>query len=495
MANRSPAVAFDGRRLVALRGSVLPKFTGSPADRARMKCQVLADSAPLSWVECAYESEWHGHPMGAFEFTSEVFADVIRIFNADEQPIPFLYGHPRHDMGHAIDAAGWIQAFEVRGSELWALVEWTDDAADKIKTGKQRFCSVVIDFAPIDRVTGEPSGRGEIFEIGLTPSPFLPGMTPITLSRAGTPARNSRSLMANPNDPNKVLDAVSAALGMKKGSSPEKIKATLDALVALASALADEAPPAMAAADAPSDEAKMSHALSVVRKHFALMDGMVYDDVEESDADTGAAMLADKLMTLTGMDAPTLLAAVEANGDALVALLSGTAASGMSSDAPAAAATLARDADRGRIVELTARANAQATQIAALTADLAKRTAAETETRIAASFARLLTEGKAGESERATFLSLSAQSESIALSAYDTRLPVLPPSGQVASGAVGAPAKATTHTSTADVSQLGLTDPRSLARQASRSRGLKGAVAAEFETRWLAKHAERHTSA
>ena len=468
MANRSPAVAFDGRRLVALRGSVLPKFTGSPADRARMKCQMLADSAPLSWVECAYESKWDGHPMGSFEFTAEVFADVIRVFDADEQPVPFLYGHPRHDMGHAVDAAGWIQAFEVRGAELWALVEWTDDAADKIKAGKQRFCSVVIDFAPVDRATNKPSGRGEIFEIGLTPSPFLPGMTPITLSRAGTPARNSRSLMANPNDPNKVLDAVSAALGMKKGSSPEKIKATLDALVALASALADEAPPAMAAADAPSDEAKMSHALSVVRKHFALMDGMVYDDVAE-EVDTGAAMLADKLMTLTGMDAPTLLAAVEANGDALVALLSGTAASGMSSDAPAAAAALARDADRSRIVELTGRANAQATQIAALTADLAKRTAAETETRIAASFSRLLGEGKAGESERATFLSLSKRDESIALDSYDTRTPVLPPAGQVASGTkAAAPAK---------LSASPATQQSSMFLDIARGEGFKGAAA------------------
>jgi len=469
MANRSPAVAFDGRRLVALRGSVLPKFTGSPADRARMKCQVLADSAPLSWVECAYESEWHGHPMGAFEFTAEVFADVIRIFDADEQPVPFLYGHPRHDMGHAIDAAGWIQAFEVRGAELWALVEWTDDAADKIKTGKQRFCSVVIDFAPIDRVTGEPSGRGEIFEIGLTPSPFLPGMTPITLSRVGAPARpTQRTLMANPNDPNKVLDAVSAALGMKKGSSPEKIKATLDALVALASALADEAPPAMAAADAPSDEAKMSHALSVVKKHFALMDGMVYDDVAE-EVDTGAAMLVDKLMTLTGMDAPALLAAVEANGDALVALLSGTDASGTSSDAPAAAAALARDADRSRIVELTGRANAQATQIATLTADLAKRTAAETETRIAASFSRLLGEGKAGESERATFTALSARDESIALDSYDTRTPVLPPAGQVASGnKAAAPAK---------LSAAPSTPQSTMFLDIARGEGFKGAAA------------------
>lgn len=292
-------------------------------------------------------------------------------------------------------------------------------------------------------------------------------------------------------DPTKVLASIATALGLKKDASPDKMKKAFDALVSLASAMFDE--PLPETPELVADEAQLSR-LVTLAKRVALMDGMVYDDAAE-EVDTGAAMLVDKLMTLTGMDAPTLLAAVEANGDALVALLSGTAASGMSSDAPAAAAALARDADRGRIVELTARANAQATQIAALTADLAKRTAAETEARIAASFSRLLTQGKAGESERATFLSLSAQSESIALSAYDTRLPVLPPSGQVASGAVAAPAKATTHTSTADVSQLGLTDPRSLARQASRARGLKGAVAAEFETRWLAKHAERHTSA
>jgi len=454
---QATALTIRGRSVVSLRA----------------KLPLLAAGAPESWVEMAYASVWKGHPSGEFAFTGEALSHIVARFDADENPLPVTYGHPEHSSGKPVPAAGWIREMEVRagddGAELWGRVEWTDTAAQHIRAGEYRYCSVVVDFAPIDRASGEPAGLAEMYELGLTNSPFLPGMTPITLSRVGAPARpTQRTLMANPNDPNKVLDAVSAALGMKKGSSPEKIKATLDALVALASALADEAPPAMAAADAPSDEAKMSHALSVVRKHFALMDGMVYDDVAE-EVDTGAAMLADKLMTLTGMDAPTLLAAVEANGDALVALLSGTAASGMSSDAPAAAAALARDADRGRIVELTARANAQATQIAALTADLAKRTAAETETRIAASFSRLLGEGKAGESERATFTALSKRDESIALDSYDTRTPVLPPAGQVASGTkAAAPAK---------LSASPATQQSSMFLDIARGEGFKGAAA------------------
>jgi len=474
---QATALTIRGRSVVSLRA----------------KLPLLAAGAPESWVEMAYASVWKGHPSGEFAFTGEALSHIVARFDADENPLPVTYGHPEHSSGKPVPAAGWIREMEVRagddGAELWGRVEWTDTAAQHIRAGEYRYCSVVVDFAPIDRASGEPAGLAEMYELGLTNSPFLPGMTPITLSRVGAPARPTQRTLAM--DPTKVLASIATALGLKKDASPDKMKKAFDALVSLASAMFDE--PLPETPELVADEAQLSR-LVTLAKRVALMDGMVYDDAAE-EVDTGAAMLVDKLMTLTGMDAPTLLAAVEANGDALVALLSGTAASGMSSDAPAAAAALARDADRGRIVELTARANAQATQIAALTADLAKRTAAETEARIAASFSRLLTQGKAGESERATFLSLSAQSESIALSAYDTRLPVLPPSGQVASGAVAAPAKATTHTSTADVSQLGLTDPRSLARQASRSRGLKGAVATEFETRWLAKHAERHTSA
>ena len=430
------AVGFDGRRLVALRGNVRPLFSDSSADRGRMKCQVLSDTAPISWVECAYESEWKGHPMGAFEFTPEVFADVIRIYDADEQPVPFLYGHPRHDLGQAIDAAGWIQAFEVRtgteGQELWALVEWTDEAAEKIKAGKQRFCSVVIDFAPIDRATGKPSGAGEIFEVGLVPSPFMPGMTPITLSRVGTPARaQQRTLaMATPMDPTKMIEGVAKALGLKKDATPDEIKALIDAVFAFVGAM----PGAVKSGPPPADVAAAAAELS---RFVKLADEFVETPAAE-DTETAGAMAIGKLVTATGLDEAAVLAGLEANLDAIAALITGTPAAGMSSDA-GAAATLSRTADAGRIVELAARATTAEARLVTLEAELAQRRAVETEQRIAANFSRLVADGKAGESERATFLKCSAESESITLAQYDARTVVLPPAGQVATGKAAAP--------------------------------------------------------
>lgn len=421
----------------------------------RAKIPLLAEGAPESWVEMAYESEWKGHPSGEFAFTREVLDAIVARFDADENPLPVTYGHPDHGTGQPIPAAGWIRQLEVRdgsdGAELWGRVEWTAPAADLIRAGSYRFCSVVVDFAPIDRASGEPAGLAEMYELGLTNSPFLPGMTPITLSRVGAPARPSHRSLSM--DPKKVLSQVAKALGLPDTVSPEKMKTAFDAVVALMAAMSDdEYVPATAedVAAAKDPKAACARVVGAATKLRALAlrklaDGMLPEapEVEEPGESTAASALVSKLCEKTGLDEVAVLAALDANLDAVVALLTGTPDSGMPSDAAVAAssAALARTADTARIVELTNRANEQSKQIATLSADLAKRTEAETSTRIAAHFSRLVTEGKAGEGERNTFLKCCAQSEAITLAQYDARTPILAPVGQLATGPNQAPAK------------------------------------------------------
>lgn len=420
----------------------------------RAKIPLLAEGAPESWVEMAYESEWKGHPSGEFAFTREALDAIVARFDADENPLPVTYGHPDHGTGQPIPAAGWIRQLEVRdgidGAELWGRVEWTAPAADLIRAGSYRFCSVVVDFAPIDRASGEPAGLAEMYELGLTNSPFLPGMTPITLSRVGAPARPSHRSLSM--DPKKVLSQVAKALGLPDTVSPEKMKTAFDAVVALMAAMSDEAVPATAedVAAAKDPKAACARVVGAAAKLRALAlrrlaDGMLPEEAPAADAaeDASALKFIATLQEKTGLDEVAVLAALDANLDAVVALLTGTPDSGMPSDASVAAssAALARTADTARIVELTNRANEQAKQIATLSADLAKRTEAETSTRVAAHFSRLVTEGKAGEGERETFLACCAQSEAITLAQYDARTPILAPVGQIATGPNQAPAK------------------------------------------------------
>ena len=370
MASKQTATAFADRRILALRAS-LGAFADGVAKPA-MKSPLLVDAA-CSWVEMAYESEWNGHPAGPFAFTREVFGDIKRIYDASEQPVPVLWGHPRHDLGVPIDAAGWIQALEVRdgadGVELWGYVEWTRDAADRIALGAQRFCSVVVDFAPIDRATGESAGLAELYELGLTPSPFLPGMTPITLSRVGTPARrNTRSLAM---DPTKVLMAIATALGLKKDATPEKMKKAFDALVALAGAMAEEQTAIMEPvsegvaemACGPDKLKGLTRIAASVRKlaDELLVDEMVegvpdVSDLAEEATEAAGTMVLGKLVEATGMDEAGVLAAVTEKLDQIAALLVAGPVSGMTADANAQLSRTVTElsAHKARAVELAA---------------------------------------------------------------------------------------------------------------------------------------------
>lgn len=503
MATKQTATAFADRRILALRASIGAFADGvAPA----MKSPLLVDAA-CSWVEMAYESEWNGHPAGPFAFNRDVFRDMKRLYDSGEQPVPVLWGHPRHDLGVPIDAAGWIQALEVRdgadGVELWGYVEWTRDAADRIALGAQRFCSVVVDFAPIDRVTGESAGLAELYELGLTPSPFLPGMTPITLSRVGTPARrNTRSLAM---DPTKVLMAIAAALGLKKDATPEKMKKAFDALVSLAGAMAEESMPVAEIASegvaGMMDEKKVQGLSRIAVSVRKLADELLVDEMVESVPDvsdlaeeaTEAAgtMVLGKLVQATGLDEAGVVAAITEKLDQVAAMLVAGPVSGMSADAGAQMMrqTTELSAHKARAVELAATVQTLQAQVAELSRERVQRQALERTARISASFSRLLDEGRVTEAQRTAFVSASEQNETLALDIYSA----LPATAQPPVGALVTGSKAAREN---NVAKLSSTDPLvNIFRADAKAAGLRGKAADDHVAVMLSKHAARNSGA
>jgi len=505
MATKQTATAFADRRILALRAS-LGAFADGVAKPA-MKSPLLVDAA-CSWVEMAYESEWNGHPAGPFAFTRAVFADIKRLYDMGEQPVPVLWGHPRHDLGVPIDAAGWIQALEVRdgadGVELWGYVEWTRDAADRIALGAQRFCSVVVDFAPIDRVTGESAGLAELYELGLTPSPFLPGMTPITLSRVGAPSRKSTRSLAM--DPTKVLMAIATALGLKKDATPEKMKKAFDALVALAGAMAEESMPVAeiaseGVAEMMMDEKKvkgLSRIAAGVRKlaDELLVDEMVesvpdVSDLAEEATEAAGTMVLGKLVEATGLDEAGVVAAITEKLDQIAAMLVAGPVSGMSADAGAQMMrqTTELSAHKARAVELAATVQTLQAQVAELSREREARQALERTARIAASFSRLMGEGRVTEAQRDTFVKASEQNETLALDIYSA----LPATAQPPVGALVTGAKAAREN---NVAKLSSSDPLvNIFRADAKAAGLRGKAADDHVAVMLSKHAARNSGA
>jgi hypothetical protein len=162
--------------------------------QGRKRC--LASVVPLSaasldpgtnsgWAHVAMLGTWEGHSKGTFSFTPEKFAEIMRNFSMQRNPIPWDYEHDTFDPSKVgpKPASGWVKRLELRanGTELWAYVDWTPKAADMIRNGEYRFCSPVVDFESIDRKSNQPIGA-ELLSVALTNNPFLDGQHPLQLT-------------------------------------------------------------------------------------------------------------------------------------------------------------------------------------------------------------------------------------------------------------------------------------------------------------------------
>lgn len=171
-------------------------------------------------VQFAHVGEWLGHPAGPFKITANDIDSMVNAFNAQANPTVIDYEHQSLRDGAPGNgrAAGWIKSLERRdgaeGPELWGTVEWTQPAADMIRAGEYKFISPVIDFAAIDRKSGDPIGC-EMMNAALTNNPFFDGQAPVVLSRvafAAPPPKPDAQPAADP-------DAASESAAEDKGEN------------------------------------------------------------------------------------------------------------------------------------------------------------------------------------------------------------------------------------------------------------------------------------
>lgn len=189
-------------------------------DRAPVRCaQGLAldvgEDAPAVWQCVAYEGAWNGHPAGAFEFTRETFAQIVRNFRNDpryarragqppvteatpEQIASGDYDVIQWDFHHAAEmpaaqvaadgapAQGW--ALELKQGEfqgkaaLFVLTRWLEPARSYIRAGRYKWCSVSVWFSAPDPSTGQDQGA-VLTSIAVTNNPFLQGLPSLRAQR------------------------------------------------------------------------------------------------------------------------------------------------------------------------------------------------------------------------------------------------------------------------------------------------------------------------
>lgn len=297
----------------------------------RSQLGIVSKAQKATWVHVASAGTWEGHHAGKFELTAETFASVIKNFEAQANPIPFTYEHPAYDgSGEAIPAAGWIHKFATQsnGSQLWALVEFTERARKHIAEGEYRFCSIVIELEALDRRTGKAIGP-EIYEVGLTNVPFIDGLTPIKLSRRA-PGKvrkmSDREIMA---EALKALGDDATIEQISEWAAHRKAQLAVESGESAAAEASEPAPEAPKAEEVPEAELAAPPAPEAVEAAQGdPAEGEPAPEAEDASGDA-AAKVVEAIASAAGLDLAGALAALEENADAIAAMLSGAPAEEM----------------------------------------------------------------------------------------------------------------------------------------------------------------------
>ncbi len=222
------AASFGDGRMFALRVEV---------DAASIDA-----SSRLGWVHVAKVGEWNGHKAGPFKLTAARFDAIVERVKAQRDgEIVFDFEHSSLTPGVKAIASGWIRDLEARGDELWALVEWTEDAAKHIRAKEYRYASAVFGFGVADPVTGEPIDAF-LHSVALTNTPFIKGLNHIALT-AGKPGaegpKKMEEIQSAPEAPVAVVDKAAEALerlmkatGLAAETFAAAIDSKLEAIVA-----------------------------------------------------------------------------------------------------------------------------------------------------------------------------------------------------------------------------------------------------------------------
>lgn len=268
------------------------------------------------WIDLAYLGTWKGHADGEFTLDREAFESCIAAFKAQATPISLDYEHASLMAdGQPKPAAGYVQDLQVRGDHLYALVELTERAAALVKAGEYRFCSGVFAFNAADPKSGDPHPC-VLDSIALTNRPFIDGQKPIALTRSTIPmSKISR-------------EAIESGLDQLDGKefTPEQLAALIEALAKMAEAQEGEKAEEPAAAPAAAAAPETPAALAVPPPSPAAAPpgaSLAEPPPPPGDAtESGASMFFASLMEATGLDEAGLLAALDANKDAIVSMLS-----------------------------------------------------------------------------------------------------------------------------------------------------------------------------
>jgi len=228
--NRAPAPAEGGTCL-----SLAPLLNRS----ADGKFALPADG----WFQLAPKGEYPHSDSGQMQVLDEPAINaMVKRFESESRAPNFAgllidYDHFSYDTDKPSEAAGWITALQNRGETptpaaagLWARVKWTPAGEAAIKNGNYRFISPVWLPDQVEKLANHKVRPLRLDTAGLTNSPNLKGMVPLSNRRGalppeggvpGSPPSGGSAPANNLNQSKGKMKNVCLALGLSAEASEE----------------------------------------------------------------------------------------------------------------------------------------------------------------------------------------------------------------------------------------------------------------------------------
>lgn len=145
---------------------------------------VIAASEPTpheSWIQILKTGEFQHPKDGTIRITRETLHRMKENFDAKVRGTDLAV-----DISHNPDAGavGWFKELRLEGDKLMALVAWTDEGAELVRSGKYRYFSPEFAFGWTHPEKGTKF-RDVLFGGALTNRPFLKDMQPVAFSEHG----------------------------------------------------------------------------------------------------------------------------------------------------------------------------------------------------------------------------------------------------------------------------------------------------------------------
>lgn len=180
---------------------------------------------------------FHIVPIGQFPHTASSSIQIIdpqaiaAILNNTRLPILVDRDHFSYDPDKPSEAYGWIRHLQNRDDGLWANIDWTDLGRDALLSKRYRFASPVWLARDIERLPNNQIRPLRLDSVGLTNSPNLRGMVP--LSNRQAPADNHNP-GTHPSHPSHQSQTPMKTLLQKLGLNPDASEqSAVDAVAAL----------------------------------------------------------------------------------------------------------------------------------------------------------------------------------------------------------------------------------------------------------------------